>query len=233
MRLVTLAVCAAALGAPAAAWAEEPAFGWPVASPKLVVEDLAEALRHRDIELQLSVLGGMPHPTNLGADLLFSHRLSVGVTGGWFGVTSGQVRVVARNVEARLRWYPKWSWFNIGVTVGRDWLTADATVDADVDLGLFSIDNDVSVRIRIRRIYVAPNMGFDWNVTKGFTVGLQLGYQFPFAPWSSTDVDGGGLFGWVVDVADFLGLLNGLDQGVDHAAAAPVPYVVLRFQWNV
>jgi len=208
-------------------------IGAPLADPRLVVGDLADALRRRDIQLHFSLLGGPPHPTNLGADLTFARKLALGVTGGFFGVTSEHVRLVARNLEARLRWYPLWSWLSLGVVLGREWLTLDASEEVETGFWIFKSTTTVSAKVRMRRTYLAPNLGFDWSIGKGLTLAAQLGYELPFEPWWSVDVDGSGLFGWVVDLADGLGLFKGFDKGVAVAARSAVPYVVLRIQWNV
>jgi hypothetical protein len=216
-----------------AAGALQDAIFEPVPDARLVAGGLAAAVHNRDIQLQLSFLGGLPHPINLGADLMFYRTLALGVAGGLFDASSQRVSLVdlrdvhlgIRNVEGRVRWYPLWSWFSLGISVGQEWLTINASKELT---GITA-----TATIQMRRLYLAPNLGFDWNLGKNLTLAAQLGVELPYRPSWSMDVETSGPLSGLADLAIDLGALDGVRQTVATAARSPAPYFVLRLQWNI
>lgn len=191
--------------------------------------------------LSATALLGVPHPINLGFDARISETCGGGATGGKFSYTlktnNTPVNLGSTNIEGRIRYFLWKKSFFIGSSLGWQSLTAEATKDISVTVGPTTTAVPTTVKVTVNSLFVTPHIGWFIVYDSGFTLGFEVGAQFPISPASSLDVSTSSQYALLLDLAKQTDTYRTLDSDINDAAKKVgkliLPFVtILRIGWT-
>lgn len=196
---------------------------------------LAWAKENKASSVTLSA--NIPHVLNLNYDLRLSPFFSIGVAGGYFGITyqsseAGPLKFSTQNYEGHFRFHVFKGAFFLGMLLGSQTFSGETTRTFTISEIATSVD--VTGSAKIQSYYVTPHLGWMWKWDSGFTFGFDLGYQIALS--SSTTVS--------VPLADSIAaaasattayqdLLHDIEDVGNQLGKTGLPFItLLRFGWS-
>ena len=122
----------------------------------------------------LNVGLGAPYLTQFGVNYVSaSNKYSADINYGTITLNSGLSKASLSKPEVNLKWHPFAGAFFLGLGIGQQTLSAEAT---DVVTGQ-------TAKVEVTSIAVTPNLGFMWGLkNQGFFIGIDAGFQNPLSP---------------------------------------------------
>ncbi len=113
---------------------------------------------------------GAPHPLAVGLRLRWSPVLDWEAEGGLLSFKIGSRHLSVSHTQVSARWYPGSGGFQLGAGVGYQSVAFS---------GPFPITGEDGA-IRFNAFYVTPQLGYEWKLSSGLTLGSSIGWQVPF-----------------------------------------------------
>ncbi len=184
-----------------------------------------------------SLMAGLPGGTSLAGEYRAHDRFSLGASLGGLSIplrgNNGFVLTLGTaQIDLRGRWHPFGGSFFFGVATGARSMFARGT--QSILVGTTPVPTEVEVRIN--NVTLTPHFGWIWVIGRGFSFGLELGAQVPFAPNTAlTTTISNPLLSALLDLlkatADYQNLEAQVNMYGTQIGRYVLPYVAFRAGW--
>jgi hypothetical protein len=160
---------------------------------------------------------GAPHPISLGIRLRLDPRWSFEVDGGLLRLGLTHQRAIGiSHFQGTARWSPWGGVFHVGMHLGYQNISFSTTIPTTEQIGI----------LRITSLFATPHVGWDWRYRSGITLGVGLGWQFPFLARGDVGVPSS-VFKDAEQEDLYYGLKRGSKRALQRLGSLPLPYVTL------
>lgn len=125
----------------------------------------------------------IPHIIDYSVDLLMLQKFGFSIDHGSVSRSVNGIDVSIVHTDLRFRYHPGGGSFFTGFAIGQHTLTGEKSRDVSItDSSGKKITASATVKATAKANYVAPHIGWFTIWEPGFTMGLDLGWLFPFSP---------------------------------------------------
>lgn len=185
----------------------------------------------------LTLSANIPHVLNLNYDVRVKPWLSLGVAGGYFGLTvqsseTGPISISTQNYEGHLRLHPFSGAFFIGFLMGSQKVFGETA--RSIAIPQLSTSVSLTGSATITSMYLTPHLGWFWRWDSGFTLGFDVGWQISFSPNTTITVPiPSEVSDYVTALTEYQDLMTDLQDVGNKLGSLGLPMItLLRFGWS-
>ena len=191
-------------------------------------------------KLVLTAGADFPHILAGELDLIYNPHWSIGFNvGGFeysFPTTPNATPVSMIAGSARVRWFPFGGWFFLGVAGGAQELQGSQTANFAVVSGGQNLTVPATATGSLLSPYVTTYLGWAVVTKAGFSLTLELGYQFDFSSSTNlsatiSDASLAPLTNALESSSSFQSAQNDIENRINGYGNLNLPYAALRFGW--
>lgn len=188
---------------------------------------------------RIGVTGALeiPHIVNFGIDALMMQKYGLAINRGSVSRNINGIDVSVVHTDLRFRYHPWGGSFFGGIALGQHILTGDKSRDnVSVTYNGTTVKANANIKIVAKSSYAAPHIGWFAIWEPGFTMGLDLGWLFPFQTKVTTDDTYSGLPAGAEDTIrntpEYAKLKSDLTDSVEAYAKRSWPFMtMIRMGW--
>ena len=135
----------------------------------------------------------IPHPIWLDVEKRFNAQWTGALGFGGFGITrkpqpEREFKVSIASIDVRARWHPFSGAFFLGTAFGIQSLQGSSTQPIHFTVNSTPYTINTTVDGKVITPYLTPHLGWLWQFSSGFVLGLDFGIQIPLVSKTTIDV---------------------------------------------
>jgi hypothetical protein len=189
-----------------------------------------------------TISANIPHPVFVELEHRFSPKWSVGLGAGGLSLNNLNINQIPltlsiAGVDGRVRWHPWGGSFFLGMALGGQKFSGQASDNIPVTIGPQTTNIDTSVTAQITSAYLTPHLGWFKVFNSGFTLGFDFGLQVPVRPQTQIAIaTNNNVANIALDLIEqtkqYQDLQTKVQDAGDKIGKIPLPYMtVLRLGW--